>query len=290
MKLWLKFNLAFLLAFVVGLTAIGLVSYRMLQQNAREEVLHTAGLIMQQALAVRGYTIDQIQPLLQPVMLKRFLPQSVPAYAAKTDVARLRKKYPEYTYREATLNPTNPIDRATDWESGIVEDFRNHPRIKQLVGVHNTATGKKLYVARPLRVRNKACMECHGNVSDAPATMLALYGKSNGFGWKMNEVVGAQIVNVPMELALSRARKTLVTFLTATGVVLLLIIALLNALLYRIVIRPIRTMSSIAHEVSMGKLDIAEYQLDGKDEIASLSRSFNRMRRSLVSAMNMIED
>ena len=53
---------------------------------------------------------------------------------------------------------------------------------------------------------------------------------------------------------------------------------------------PIHTMSSIAHEVSMGNMDVPEYELKGKDEVASLSRSFNRMRRSLVNAMKMIED
>jgi len=290
MKLWLKFNLAFLLAFIVGLTATGIVSYRILQQNAREEVLHTAGLIMQQAMAIRGYTIDQIQPLLKPRMTERFLPQTVPAYAATTNVARLREKYPQYTYKEATLNPTNPSARATGWETGIVEDFRNHAGDRQIVGVHKTATGENLYMARPIRVGNRACLECHGKVSDAPRTMLASYGKSNGFGWKMGEVVGAQIVNVPMEVALTRARKTLETFLISTGAVMLFVIVLLNALLYRIVIRPIRTMSSIAHEVSMGKLDMPEYELEGKDEVASLSQSFNRMRRSLVSAMKLIDD
>jgi protein-histidine pros-kinase len=145
-------------------------------------------------------------------------------------------------------------------------------------------------MARPIRVKNEACLSCHGKVSDAPKAMLARYGESNGFGWKLNEVVGAQIVSVPMEVALARAQKTLTTFLLSTGAVLLFIVALLNILLYRIVIRPVRKMSTIAHEVSMGKMDMPEYELDGKDEVASLSRSFNRMRRSLVNAMKMIDD
>lgn len=290
MKLWIKFNLVFLVAFILCLGATGMISYKILQQNAREEVLHTAGIVMEGAMAVRSYTIEEVRPLLKPKIGEQFLPQMVPAYAATTNIARLRKHYPEYTYKEATLNPTNPSSRATDWEAGMVQYFRNNPQEQEIIGEYLTASGKKLYIARPIQVKKAACLSCHGLVSEAPKTMRAIYGDSNGFGWQMNEVVGAQVVSVPMEVALERARKTLTTFMLSTGGVLLFIIVLMNILLYRIVIRPIRTMSSIAHEVSMGNMDVPEYERKGKDEVASLSRSFNRMRRSLVNAMKMIED
>jgi len=290
MKLWLKFNLVFFVAFVVGLAAIGSISYQVLQKNAREEVLHTAGIIMQSALSVRSYTIEEIRPLLAVQMKRGFLPQTVPAYAASSNVARLRKLYPDYSYKEAALNPTNPASRATEWETGLIEYFRNHEQELELIGEHSTATGQNLYIARPIRIKNESCLTCHGKVSDAPASMLTRYGESNGFGWKLNEVVGSQIVSVSMEVALDRARQTLSTFLLSTGAVLLLIILLLNILLYKIVVLPVKKMSSIAHDVSMGKMDMPEYELDGKDEVASLSRSFNRMRRSLINAMKMIDE
>lgn len=289
MKLWLKFNLVFLLAFVLGLTGTGYVSYQVLQQNARDEVLHTAGIIMESAMSIRSYTIDEIRPLLEVQMTRAFLPQTVPAYAAHNNVTRLRKQYPDYSYKEATLNPTNPASRATEWESGIVQHFRNNENEKELIGLHDGPTGGNLFIARPIRIKNENCLVCHGKVSDAPSSMLARYGESNGFGWNLNEVVGSQIVSVPMQVALDRAQKTLKTFLFATGTVLLAIIILLNLMLYKIVVQPVKKMSSIAHDVSMGKMDVGEYELSGKDEIASLSQSFNRMRRSLVNAMKMIE-
>ena len=161
---------------------------------------------------------------------------------------------------------------------------------EELIGEHGTVTGQVLYIARPIRIKSESCLNCHGKISDAPPSMLALYGKTNGFGWKLNEVVGSQIVSVSMQVALDRAQKTLSTFLISTAAVLVLIITLLNILLYKIVVRPVKKMSAIAHDVSMGKMDIAEYELKGKDEVASLSRSFNRMRRSLVNAMKMIDE
>jgi len=89
---------------------------------------------------------------------------------------------------------------------------------------------------------------------------------------------------------MQRARSALKTFLISTAAVLIMIIILLNILLYKIVVLPVKKMSSIAHDVSMGKMDMPEYELTDKDEVASLSRSFTRMRRSLVNAMKMIDE
>lgn len=288
MGLRLKFNLVMLLVAAIGLTGIGFIASAVLQRNAREEILHNAGLMMESAMSIRSYTVNQIKPLLSVQMTREFLPQTVPAYAATQNIRGLRKRYPNFTYREATLNPTNPASRATDWEANIVEYFRNHKNAKQLVGEHSTPTGPSLYLARPIEVKSEGCLSCHGSVSDAPPTMLARYGKANGFGWKMHEIVGSQIVNVPMSVSLARADKTFTTFMLAVGAVFAVIMLILNLMLHTIVIHPVKRMARIAHDVSMGKLDVEECEPKGKDEISVLAESFNRMRRSLVNAMEML--
>jgi len=290
MGLRTKFNLVMLLVFALGMGGIGLIADEVLQRNAREEILHTAGIMMESAMAVRGYTISEIRPLLEVQMTRDFLPQTVPAYAAMRNVHGLRERYPEYTYKEATLNPTNPASRATEWEAGVVEHFRNNGDSKELIGERMTPTGPSLYMARPIRIENESCLVCHGQISDAPPTMLARYGEANGFGWKMQEVVGSQIVSVPMSVPLQRARSALTTFMISLGAVFAAVMIILNVLLHSIVIRPVKRMAGIAHEVSMGKLDAAECQPHGKDEIAVLAESFNRMRRSLVNAMQMLNE
>lgn len=290
MGLRTKFNLVMLFVFILGMAGAGFVSHAVLQDNARDEILHTAGIVMENAMAVRSYTIGEIRPLLSVQMKRDFLPQTVPAYAAMRNVSKLREKYPEYTYKEATLNPTNPASRATEWETSIIDYFRNNPQQHQLIGDHQTATGPMLYMARPIRIKNAGCLACHGKVEDAPPTMLSRYGRANGFGWKMQEVVGSQIVSIPMAVPLARADKTFITFMSALGGVFVLIFIILNVLLSMIVIRPVKRMSAIAHDVSMGKMDVPECEPKGKDEIATLGESFNRMRRSLVNAMQMLDE
>jgi protein-histidine pros-kinase len=205
MGLRLKFNLVLLLVFLLGLGVAGWISRDLLIRNAREEVARNASLMMEAALAVRGYTINQVRPHLDMQLMRAFLPQSVPAYAATETLTELRKKYPDYFYKEATLNPTNPRNRAADWEADLVQEFRNRPAVRELGGERDTPTGRALYIARPIQVGNPACLGCHSTPEAAPATMIKLYGPANGFGWKLNEIVGAQVVSVPMTLP-SRTR------------------------------------------------------------------------------------
>jgi hypothetical protein len=82
MRLILKFNLVFVAVFLVGLGAAGYVSNHLLQQNAREEVLDNARLVMEAALAARAYTSAEIRPLLVPQLQHSFLPQVVAAAAS----------------------------------------------------------------------------------------------------------------------------------------------------------------------------------------------------------------
>jgi protein-histidine pros-kinase len=284
-----KFNLVIISVFSVALLATGFLTYRILQENARHEVVERAQLMMESALAVRNYTIGEIRPLLALQMKQTFLPQTVPAYAATQAFMQLRKTYPDYHYKEATLNPTNLRNRAVDWENDIIEHFRSTPDQKSAVGVRETPNGPSFYIARPIQINDPACLICHSTVEVAPKTMLSLYGNANGFGWKLKEVVGAQIVSVPMDLPLRKAREAFNTFMGALLAVFVSITIILNIMLRRIVIDPIVRMAHTADDVSKGKMDAEEFVEAGRDEISLLGASFNRMRRSLDKAMKMLE-
>jgi len=290
MKLIVKFNLVFLAIFAVGLTIAAYVSRDLLLRNAREEVLQHARIMMESALATRAYTSKQVRPLLETQMKYQFLPQSVPAFAANEQFNDLRKKFIDYDYKEATLNPTNPRNRATDWETDVVNQFRQTPDRTEIIGERDTPSGRALYMARPLQIKDSACLYCHSTVDTAPKTMIQLYGPANGFGWKLNEVVGAQIVSVPMTLPVKRADDTFRVFMISLSAVFAFIFIALNLMLHAIVIRPVTRLSRIADEVSLGNLDAPDFVKKGNDEIAILAGSFNRMRTSLVQAMKMLGD
>jgi HAMP domain-containing protein len=289
-KLIVKFNLVFIGVFLIGLAIAGQISYSLLQKNAREEILEHARIMMQAALATRSYTSGQIAPLLDTQMKYAFLPQSVPAYAATETFNNLRTHYPEYNYKEATLNPTNPRNRAADWESDIVNRFRQASDLPEVVGERETPTGRSLYLARPIQIKNAACLACHSTVDAAPKTLIDRYGNANGFGWKLQEVVGAQIVSVPTEVPVQRANNAFKIFMLSLGGVFLFIFVVLNLMLTLIVIRPVTRLSKIADEISLGNMDAPDFPVTSRDEIGGLAASVDRMRKSLVKALKMLEE
>jgi len=289
MKLLVKFNLVLLLVCLVGLGGAGYVSHELLQRNAREEVLQHASIMMQGALAARGYTNSQVSPLLQTQLNYEFLPQSVAAYAAAEYFGELRKHYPDYTYKEATLNPTNPRNRAADWEADIVQSFRNVAGQSEISGERDTPAGRALFLARPIQIKDGACLRCHSVPDAAPPSMIARYGSANGFGWQHNEIVGAQVVSVPMAVPIQRAEQTFRVFMMLLVVLVAFIFVLLNVLLVTLVIRPVNRLARLADRVSLGDMEAEEFRVKGRDEIATLAESFSRMRKSLVHALKMLE-
>lgn len=291
MRLLVKFSAIFTLIFGVGVAIIGGLTYRMLQNDAHTQVLAQAQLMMQAMSSVRKYTTVQVLPLLAPEEARThtFLPQTVPAFAATENFGYLRAQFPDYSYKEASLNPTNPRDRAVDWEADVISAFRNTANLKQLSGERESATGSSLFFAQPIRA-GAPCLECHSTPDAAPPTMLTRYGSSNGFGWKEGDVIAAQIISLPLSVPLEIAQKEFRTLLIYLGIVFLGSLAVLNSVLYITIAKPAARLSDMANRISLGDLDVPELPVKGGDEIADLAGSFNRMRRSLVHAMRMLGD
>jgi HAMP domain-containing protein len=291
MKLLAKFNLILLVIFGAGGLLICQLAYSFLIRNARREVLDQAELMVASTRAVRDYTAEDLSPLLQqnPRHKVRFLAETIPFFAATTTFNKLRKSYPEYSYKEATLNPTNPEDRASDWEADVIRGLRDHPEQQRVVGERDTPAGQALYLAHPIKV-DPPCLECHSIPSAAPHAMLTVYGSANGFGWKPNEILGAQIISVPMSVPVGIANQAFRSLALVLALTLLLAILALDAGVYWLVIRPLRIVSESGDRISKGDKNVPPLAVSGKDEIASVTESFNRMRVSLTKALAMLDE
>ena len=289
MKLLAKFNLVLVVVFGLGMYLIAHFAYNFLMADARQQVLQQAQLMATSAQATLGYTDEEVSPVLEktPQHSSDFLSQTIPFYAANTTFKRLRTSYKDYVMREAALNPTNLEDRAADWEADLINYFRNNPSETQHDGERSTPTGTVLYFATPI-VAAPGCLTCHSQVSLAPRSMVKHYGPGHGFGWKANEIVGAQIVSVPMSVPIEMANKGFRNLLISLGTIFLLTIILIDLAMYLIVIRPLRKVSKNADIISKGEIDLPPLEIKGKDEIAEVTASFNRMHTSLIKAFEML--
>lgn len=288
MSLIVRFNAALLAAFALAALLAGYVCWTVLEDNARQDVLAEAGMMLDSATAVRAYTANEILPLLAEHMNSEFPPQSIPFYAATQNFLHLRERYPQYTYKEATLNPTNPRDRAADWEGDIIQRFRNDPHAAEMVGERDTPMGRSLYLARPIRTEAE-CLTCHSTPAAAPRSLLARYGGNNGFGWQPNEIVGAQVVSVPFASATANANRAFRAFALSLIAVFCALMAAANVLLYYQVLRPARRIVRVADQLSVGDSSAEDFPRRGAAELLALTHSFDRMRKSLEKALRLLD-
>ena len=288
MNLTTKINIILITTFSIGLVISGFYSYYLTQDNALRQVTDQAELIMQEALAVRNYTVKEVRPLLNAIEDGKFHPQTVPAYSATQTANFVRQTRPNYFYKEAVFNPTNPRDKATPDEEKIINQFINEPGLKKLVGTIDINGSKSLYISYPIKITNPACLSCHSTPQAAPAAMRAIYGDEGGFGWLLDEIVGTQMVVVPYKLPAELAQKTFYSFLISLSLIFLLLFIVINVMIRKLVLKPVIAMTIMADDLSKGNISKEEFAIEGKDEIADLSRSFNRMRRSVIKIVQML--
>ncbi|MFQ3628523.1 MAG: DUF3365 domain-containing protein, partial [Cyanobacteriota bacterium] len=221
-----KFNLLLLLVFLVAIALSGLAFSRILNRDAEQTVVGKANILMQTMLAVRDYTSEQINPELAPRLEteSEFLPQTVPGYSAREVFENLRQspEYRDFFYKEATLNPTNLRDKADTFEASVVEQFRSDANLKELSGYRQSPAGRLYYTAKPIAITRESCLRCHSTPEAAPRSQLTTYGRENGFGWQLNEIVGAQMISVPASGVINSARRAFLLFMgIVTGAFLL---------------------------------------------------------------------
>ena len=285
MELRGKFNSMLVVVFVLALAVSGYLSHAQLNENARKEVLANAGVLMETILSARNWAVNDVGPNLRETEEGEFLMQGVPAYAANKVMENVQKRYPDYGYREVALNPLNPKHLPVDWEKDIVNMFRADKGKVEHWGVRETPKGPVLFLARPLEIPKPGCLGCHTTPEKAPSEMVKMYGTENGYGWKLKEIVGAQIVTVPLSVPVANAQRSFNTFMFTLGGVFIALFALINMMLSLLVTRPLKQMARAAEEISKGNLKIDEFDESGSDEVAQLGVSFNRMKRSLEKAM-----
>lgn len=285
-----KFTLMLLSVFFVGILISGIALSRLLNYTAQAELTSKALMLMETMNSVRQYTIDEVRPELAAINGDTFLPETVPSYSAHTvfKILQSNPDYKDFVYKEAVLNPTKPEDKADDFETSLINTFKRPESPEDIEDFRDAPNEKLYYIARPIQIKQEACLECHSIASRAPKSMIDLYGTEGGFGWELNEIVGTQLISVPAKTVFSKARQSLLITLGIFSGAFAIAIFLVNFWLKRYVVRPLNRMASTAEAVSTGDTQ-AEFIKWSDDEVGKLTDSFNRMRLSLQMAMKRLE-
>ncbi|MEH2301267.1 MAG: DUF3365 domain-containing protein [Nostoc sp.] len=293
LKIGAKFNLLLILVFIVSIVGSGVALSSVLQGRAQNEVAAQAQTLIQIVNGVRDYTQNRIVPLLEPRLdiNPTFMPEVVPTFSSKEVFENFRKKpeYKNFFHKDATLNPTNLADKADSFETQLVERFRNEPNTQEITGFRTLSEGEVFYIAQPLKITQQQCLRCHNTPDQAPKSQLVTYGSENGFGWKLNQIVSAQIISVPSQEIFANAKRTWILIMGILITIFALILFLINFLIKKYVIQRIRKIEKIAQKVSVGDMS-ADFEESSNDEIGGLAEAFNRMKASLKIALEMLNN
>ncbi len=287
-----KLNLLLLLIFtiIVGISSFSLST--VLEKNVEQIFTQKASILIDTMSSVRRYTSEHVNPELSDRLETEsyFISETVPAYSAKTVFKYLRsiEGYENFLYREATINPTNLRDKADGFEKKIIEKFREDLNLKEQKGYRSFVKGDVFYIARPLAVNSRRCLKCHGDPKDAPQNQINTYGRKHGFGWKLNEIVGAQIVSVPVARAFNIDRRTQFIAVIVISIFSILSILIIDLFLKQTIIKPLKQIAAWAKEVSTGNVT-QDYKHKTNDEIGLLAAAINRLKVTLEMAINMLD-
>ena len=250
-----KFTVLLTLVFVAGMVLSWFALAQALQSKAEREVVSKAQILLQTMNSVRQYTSANVNNHVKPLLDQRheFLRETVPGYSAREvfELFREGDDYAEFQYKEATLNPTNPRDKADPFEARLVERFRQQALLQEQTGFREIGGRNVFFTARPIRVTSESCLECHSTPARAPGGMLELYGTQNGFGWRLGEVVGSQIVYVPSEVVSSGGQRSTVVVTGIFVAIFALAAFAITVFFRRAVIAPLGGLATATHALSL---------------------------------------
>ncbi|MDX1976491.1 MAG: DUF3365 domain-containing protein [Pseudanabaenaceae cyanobacterium bins.68] len=288
-----KISSLLILTLLIGLVTSGFSLSEILKQRAEVEVTAKAELLLATMLSVRDYTSEQINPQLasQNQTGQKFLPQTVPSYSAHKVFEKLTSNpvFAQYSYKEAALDPTNPKDKANSFEASLIAQFRQSPTQTELNG-YRSDDRSIFYIARPIKITKSSCLQCHSVPEVAPKSMINTYGAQNGFNWQLGQIIGTQVIYVPSSSIFNTTISSLLLVLGAIFAAFGIALFTINSLIKRSIIRPLNRMIKVANEVSQGNMGVDFPVLNTNDEIGTLAKAFTRMKRSLVTSIDLLKN
>ncbi|MBW4512100.1 MAG: DUF3365 domain-containing protein [Scytonematopsis contorta HA4267-MV1] len=287
-----KLTVLLLVIFIGGISLSGVALANILNYKAQNEITSQASLLFHTLNSVRDYTNTEVTPRLSANLnSNQFAPQTIPSYSSRRVFEKLRERnneYQNFSYKEAMLNPTNINDLADNFEKQIIQKLSGTNNLQETSGFRSLGREKYFYIARPLSINDASCLRCHSSPEIAPKEMVQLYGNKNGFNWKLNTVLGTQMVSVPTNDILQKAYQSWFLVMGIVTVIFALAIYFANFWLRRYVVKPIKRVVRVAEAVSTGDME-ADFGSASKDEVGSLVEAFTRMKISLVMAIRRLE-
>lgn len=235
-------------------------------------------------LAIREYVAETIRPLMFKLVDRGvFIPETMSSsFVSRRIFEKVRKKFPSFVIKFSADNPRDPINQAGSEELNRIRYFNRHPQNSSWVG--DVDMNGKHYFAIFSAMRIKAsCLRCHGGPADAPYGLIRRYGPDASFHYKIGEVAGLDTVAVPRYTVQTLLWNENVKNIGFLGILILLFSAAL-VFIFKFVVTD-RLSKIDQHFLDSRQqnedFEIKGVEINGNDEVAGLSRNFNKLAQRL---------
>ena len=271
----------------LAITAIGVTSYQLSVKNALNEAKNKSKIILNYAMATKKYMKKVQRPLVKELIEDdRFYPELMSGFVtARGTFEIFKQSSPDYTFKQATIDPLNPSNRADAEEVKFIDYFAKNPAAKSAEGIITKNGTDLFYFAQPIKVNSSNCLNCHGDPYDAPKDQVEIYGTETGYNWSMNDTVAAFIVYIPTAEAIAAAKKLSLTLMAIGAGGIFLVLLILWVFLDRSIVVPIVELAQRTEDFSLGENLNAPITNKSKDEIGTLAHAIERLRISLVKLL-----
>jgi signal transduction histidine kinase/CheY-like chemotaxis protein len=268
-----------LAAFVIALIMACdfLVSRGMIEDSLRAD-------LEKEAKDVRGILMAT-----RRVYQQQFLASGLPVneqtlgFLPAHSLSRISADFPNWSksglyFNNVSDRPRNPGNKADAEELVAMEYFRANPNADERLSEIRNSSGQTYYhYTAPIWIESY-CLKCHGDRESAPATIAKNYEAA--YGYKVGDLRGVISIKMPTTSLRDRAYREWWQGYSIRLVGYAVLLLLLGTLINRFVTRRLAVLERSAQQLAGGDY-AARCPVDGEDEMASLSRSFNTMAESI---------
>ncbi len=216
-----------------------------------------------------------------------FAPVVSSTVMAKELATHLHDLQPQYLIRMISDNPLNQDNLPKGLEMKVLQTLRRG-NADQVIELTGEIDGHQYLISAAATRVTDGCLICHGDPAAAPREITEQYGTVSGYNWTPDTVIGASLVGVPVaDLNMAVLKRSGFVI----GVITLLfagVLLMLNRIVERNIIGPIREITVAAQEISLGRSNLPLIS-ERNDEIGALTRSFELMRRSINIATKKLK-
>ncbi len=268
------------LILIGGGLLLSLLSFWNTRRLLMAEAMDKSEVLLHEVEAIRSYVKNELRPKMAELHGNdTFIIEAMSTTYISTNIMdTFSKSMPNYVYRRASLNPLNPQNAADPFEEKMLDWFEEDGSRTFWQGVVKK-NDESFFISMVPDYFSRPCLRCHGNVNDAPKSLIERYGKTNGFRFQAGDLAGIDSVAIPVSASIRAAwQGSLVLFLITIPASLLLL-WLLNLLFQRLVIERLSTMLYLMKE----KQKETDPEQPG-DELDALQASLGSLRQFVHSA------